>query len=67
MQESFKGDRWVEIQKGDTCYIIVEHGYSNAEYKVDINWNLDKKKGNKVFLYEEIYNQHPLFKTNLLY
>ena len=33
--ESFKGDRWVEIQKGDTYYIIVEHGYSNAEYKVD--------------------------------
>ena len=33
--ESFKGDRWVEIQKGDTYYIIVEHGYSNVEYKVD--------------------------------
>ncbi len=33
--ESFKGDRWVEIQKGDTYYIIVEHGYSNTEYKVD--------------------------------
>ena len=25
--ESFKGDRWVEIQKGDTYYIIVEQTF----------------------------------------
>ena len=37
------------------------NSYINAEYRLDIDWNLDKKKGNKVFLYEEIYNQHPLF------
>lgn len=37
------------------------NSYRNAEYKLDIDWNLDRKKGNKVFLYEGIYNQHPLF------
>ena len=52
------------LKRGDLSYKDGEsllNSYRNAEYILNINYNLDRKKGNKVFLGEDLYDQHPLF------
>lgn len=52
------------LKGGDMIYKEGEpllNSYMNTEYILNIDYNLDRKKGNKVFLDEDLYDQHPLF------